>query len=220
MMIVFQGQQTIRMRNRVPLGGSCLRWAGGAVILQDLLLKEGDPVHMFLTCGQATRIWGTCGGKKKPPKETVNQSSHGASTPDTLLTLLYLTVHCKRESKLHHQLWWCSSEPASSCYLISYLKKVLYLKCFICSGTLLNWKIACACWEQLMVCLSDRKALVSCSPEEELLCCVLMTLLIGERLNIFKASSRLQKLCNAYVCLLSTTFKSRQTLVLFSFSFL
>lgn len=45
----------------------------------------------------------------------------------------------------------------------------------------------------LVVCLSDRTALVSHSPKEKHLCCVLRTLLIAERLILFKARCRLKK---------------------------
>lgn len=62
LMIASEGRQLIRLRNGVALCGRvCLRWPGGAVIPRGWLLKEGDPVHTSLTCGQATRTLGTCG---------------------------------------------------------------------------------------------------------------------------------------------------------------
>jgi len=144
-----QGRQLIRgMRNGVALCGRVrLSWPGGAVITQGCLLKEGNPLHMFLTCGQATRTLGTSGGKISLPKRPLMRvvSKPGSQTHSSFYYTSWLSsLSVKRDKPLVSANVYVSSEPSSSCYLISYLRKVLYLKCFIHSGCVKCGTIACA----------------------------------------------------------------------------
>lgn len=141
LMIASQGQQLIRLRNGVALCGRvCLGWPGGAVIPQGWLLKEGNSSYVpNLWPGHKNfrHEW----REEKPPQETVNQSRQWARIPDTFVILLHLLAEQLKSVKRQTfsvSYGDASSEPPSSCYLISYLRKVLYLKCFIRSGKVLN----------------------------------------------------------------------------------